>query len=335
MNSSYSNIIKSQVEWLSTLIMDNGEFVMHNVPSDSSYRIVPYFSNIAALALLKDFDKIKLVKKYMLWYISHLNFPDKFGAQGTIYDYTLKTDGQLISKDDYDSNDSYPATFLSLCKNYFIVSKDYDFFITNRKLVDAIAVSMISCMDNDYLTWAKPNYKVKYLMDNCEVYKGLKDASLIYRDVYNDYEEYSRLWRLSKHLQDSIENKMWNKAGFYYYQIVESGKTYSPDYKKWYPDATSQLFPILCRVTNPTSGRAKYIYSKFNESYPNWYSYRSEKSFPDAFIGYVALLMDDFDKAENFLEFCNKKYVEPGNIWPWYNVESSYYIRTMKMLKVK
>lgn len=239
------NILKNQLDWLSSLILPEGEFIMNNKTPDSTCKIVPYFSNIACLALLEDPTKLPQIKKYISWYISHLNRPDKHGVNGTIYDYWIRKNNELVSTKDYDSNDSYPATFLTLSLRYYQKSNDKRFFDINRRNFDLITDSLISSMDLDYLTWAKPDYKIKYLMDNCEVYQGLIDGSILYSKVYNDNETSQKLLNLAKQNYDSIENKMWINNRYFY--LIDNGGTGSkPDYKKWYPDATSQLFPILC-----------------------------------------------------------------------------------------
>lgn len=322
----YSEKINNQIKWLSSLIMPNGELIMHNEPNDDKYRIVPYFSNIACTALLLDSSNTSLVKKYLNWYVSHLNFPDRFGINGTIYDYILKTDGQNISTNDYDSYDSYPATFISLCRKYYEVSKDYDFFFENKDNFNIIVNQMLLTMDSDYLTWAKPNYLVKYLMDNCEVYRGIQDAIIIYNYIYKDHVFSKKLSSLSENIFSSIEENMWNPKGFYHSQIDEKGRKTTPKFNKWYPDATSQLFPILHGLINPQSQRAQQIYTNFNNNFPKW-SEHQYNDFPDVYVGFIALIMRDHDNVTRFLNYCTKNYVDKDNIWPWYCVECSYYIK--------
>lgn len=324
---SNDHILKNQFDWLSSLILPGGEFIMNDKTPDSTYKIIPYFSNIACLALLEDLAKLQQVKNYIYWYISHLNCPDKHGVNGTIYDYWLRKNHELVSTKDYDSYDSYPATFLTLCLGYYQRSMDINFFEKNRKNFDLICNSLISSMDLDYLTWAKPDYKIKYLMDNCEVYQGLIDGSILYAKVYNDSETSQILLNLAKRNHDAIENKMWNNDN--YYCFIDNGGTGSkPNYKKWYPDATSQLFPILCGLIKPESTRAKYIYNKFNTSNPNWHKIKQTGIFPDAYVGYIAVIMKDYDRVSSFLNLCEENYIKKGNVWPWYNVECSYFIRT-------
>lgn len=321
---SKTNYLENQIIWLSSLINQNGEFIINNNTSDGKYSITPYFSNISCLALLEN-NYIEKVKSYLYWYISHLNYPDRFGINGSMYDYYV-SNGVLISKNDYDSLDSYGSTFLTLCYKYYLKSKDYSFFFNNKPKINNILSSVISSFDNDNLTFAKPNYKYKYLMDNCEVYRGIYDASLIYKDIYNDFEKYNNLKQLSQKIFDSIENKLWSNSNSNYYPYINNlGFKPSPDMKKWYPDASCQLFPVLYELYLPESQRSKDLYNTFNVNYPNWFN-EGFPDFPNVFVGYVSLLMKDYYKVQSFLNICHK-YIENNCQWPWYNLESSYYIR--------
>lgn len=321
------NLLKNQLNWLSNLILPGGESIMNNKSPDSTYKIIPYFSNIASLALLEDPTKLSQVKKYLIWYVTHLNRPDKHGVNGTIYDYWVRKNNELVSTKDYDSYDSYPATFLTLCLGYFQKSNDKRFFDINRKNIDLITDSLITSMDSDYLTWAKPDYKIKYLMDNCEVYEGLINGSKLYSHAYSDNQVSQKLLKLAEQNYDSIENNMWKKD-YYCYLIDNGGKGSKPDYNTWYADATSQLFPILCGLIKPESDRAKFIYNNFNVHHSDWHKTKKSGAFPDAYIGYIAALMNDYERVSSFLNLCEKNYINNNNLWPWYNVECSYFIRT-------
>ncbi|MBT9156172.1 MAG: hypothetical protein DDT37_01156 [Firmicutes bacterium] len=48
---------------------------------------IPYFSNLAAMAMLGDPRGHAPVLSYMNWYVTHLNRPDKYNVTGTMYDW--------------------------------------------------------------------------------------------------------------------------------------------------------------------------------------------------------------------------------------------------------
>ena len=69
---------------------------------------------------------------------------------------------------------------------------------------------------------AKPDYQVKYLMDNCEVYEGMLAGAKLYKDVLVPADKtqtlmLNRLEQGAAQVADGIEQKMW--ADGFYHQI--------------------------------------------------------------------------------------------------------------------
>ena len=52
--------------------------------------------------------------------------------------------------------------------------------------LDAIGNVIVQTQNSDGLTWAKPDYQIKYLMDNCEAYRGLRDLASLFGAAFND-----------------------------------------------------------------------------------------------------------------------------------------------------
>ncbi|PYX58208.1 MAG: hypothetical protein DMG76_09765 [Acidobacteria bacterium] len=86
----------------------------------ASTRIMPYYSNLAAIGLAKTANPVYYprVKDWMQWYIGHLNYSDKWGLSCTIYDYNVSGSAETATND-ADSTDSYAATFASLAWAYW------------------------------------------------------------------------------------------------------------------------------------------------------------------------------------------------------------------------
>ena len=152
-----------------------------------SSQINPYYSNLAAIGLTKDPGSYGIVQKWMEWYITHLNWPDKWGLYGTTYDYDYNN-GTAASHNDADSTDSYAATFLSLAWAYYSTGDAgaQSYVRTLSYQLDAIGGVIVQTQQSDGLTWAKPDYQIKYLMDNCEAYRGLRDLALIFQNAFGD-----------------------------------------------------------------------------------------------------------------------------------------------------
>ncbi|HZZ76814.1 MAG TPA: hypothetical protein VFE04_12830 [Puia sp.] len=114
------NIIDAECRFIRAHQLNDGAFTMSGERQEKGYKIVPYFNNLAAMALLENPNDSNMVsvKHWMIWYFEHLN------ADGSVFDYySDKYNGNavIISSNDFDSIDSYAATFISLCKKLCII----------------------------------------------------------------------------------------------------------------------------------------------------------------------------------------------------------------------
>jgi hypothetical protein len=173
---NYLDIINSECKFILAHQLSDGAFTMSANRETQGYKIVPYFNNIVARALLENpvADNITAVKNWMIWYMAHLN-PD-----GSVYDYFASNySGQatLTSTHDFDSIDSYAATFLTLAKRLCEVSPADKSWLTNNYSAQLTrsGKALIQVIDTDGLTIAKPSYAIKYTMDNAEVNEGMAD----------------------------------------------------------------------------------------------------------------------------------------------------------------
>ena len=173
---------RSIVDWILSAQVKDGGMVLHPVIPTKGAQVTPYFSNLAFINLLKveDIEIQEEVKKYIHWYLSHVNTSDKYGATGTIYDFTYRQ-GIYHPTYAYDSSDAYAGSFLSLVYHYHRVYKDDEFirkylpkFFTVSKAIEEVY------HPEHHLTGTLPKghppkegidyYKVLYFMDNVEVY---------------------------------------------------------------------------------------------------------------------------------------------------------------------
>lgn len=336
--SIYSNIIKTEQDWIVSLQVGSGAIKMASGPArytedgKAVYNIHPYFNNLAVLGILDNPNPkvIETAKKWISWYLNHINSSDYNGLSGTIYDYEYVEDGTEISKNYYDSVDAYAATFISLLRRYYEITHDDALLNENKEKIEKIIEVMISVQDNDGLTFAKPDYPIKYLMDNVEVYEGLSAAEYIAREVFNDTVKADKYKAHKEALLNAIESNLWNASSNSYYPYFGSPEA---NWSIFYPDATSQLFPIGFRLLSPSSERARYLYEKFNENYPGWPSLEKPDAFPWAFLAYVAALMGDKSRVDTFLNTIISRYINTGHPWTWYVAEAGWTIRAAKYVR--
>lgn len=287
--------------------------------------IHPYFANIAAIALTKDASKIVYAQKWMAWYLAHSNATDKWGLHNTIYDFSVN--GTVVTPTmDADSTDSYAATFLTLARAVFEngdgAAQSYVRSVAPQ--LYAIADMLLSIQASDGLTFAKPGDPTRYLMDNSEVYRGLSDITFL-AQTFGEVSAQLRFGSAANRVSLGIE-ALWNPASRTYAPWKTDNGVATARLSVWYPDATAQLFPVLYGVARPTDPRSQMLYTRFNQSFPNWTELNIPDEFPWAAISDVAAIMGDAARAKAYFSAVQAKY-GPAYGWPWECAEAGWYIR--------
>lgn len=327
----YMSSKNEQIQWICSLQTQNGAIKDSNQPAKYDplvYKITPYYANIAAEALTTSKESLPNVKKYINWYFAHLNWPDEAKMNdkdlyGTIYDYYIDEKGIESCSFDYDSADSYAATFLSLIRSYYEASNDLKLIEDNKERLASIGNIMVTLMDQDSLTYAKQDYLIKYLMDNCEVYKGLIDASFIFEKVLKDYTLSAYFHTYAMELKKSINSLMQYQNQYYVYKDLKKYK--EVDWSIWYPDSVSQLFPVLFDVISPESDNAKYLFNMFCEKW-EWENLNGKNDYPWILVGYISVKMEKSSLAKTFYNNINQKYLKNKKFENWNSMEAAWYI---------
>ena len=340
----YSEIVEIETEWLASLQLSNGAMPMTGT-KNGVVTANPYFSAFAVLAILKGDDKyLPVVKKYMEWHFDHLNTAqtDYNGVDGTIYDYRITVENGQVKKEEivingqgkkqYDSTDSYAAMFLEILWKYYEKSGDDAYIKSNYSDIKRIINALYSTM-HDGLTWAKPDYKIKYLMDNVEVWRGMDNIILLYENLlktsFQDAPAMLTKLKTDRDLVASkIEEQMWNESEKYYECAIGHGGVvaYDFDWDNFYPSATSQLFPITSGMVKPDSARAKLLYANFNKYYSTGESEKTweEMDIPDSFywgeMAYCGALMGDEARVKSYMTLYRN--VMRNHAWPLYNSDA-------------
>jgi hypothetical protein len=321
-NSQYQNDFNAVSKWASTLPLADG-----GLPYTTT-NLSPYFANIAAHGMTKDPARMPEVVAWMNWYINHLNWPDKWGLYGTVYDYTV-SNGVPIPTDDADSTDSYAATFLTLAWNAWQTgdanARSYIAGLSYQ--LDVIGGVIILTQQSDGLTWAKPDYQIKYLMDNCEVYRGLRDLASLYQNGFGDATKAAWYNAAADRSLAGILT-MWQNGKWAPYKDG-AGNMPAPNLGTWYPDSAAQVFPMLMGVVAPSDTRAQQTYANFNAAWPGWptLSFNSQDPFPWGLVADAAATMGDNARVATYINSIQSKYVNTGFPWPFYTAEVGWFMR--------
>lgn len=229
----YGRVADREAEWLESLQLSDGSFACYDV-SDGTARINPYFASYTALALLvndRDGGRREKIEGYLDWHFSHMNRSDEdiHGIDGTIYDYEAELCGHrvmtLTSRQTYDSVDSYSAVFLTLLLEYAKKYGQEDYLYAHKEEIDRLVRVLFSTVENDYSV-AAPEYPYKLLMDNAEVYRGLKDAMLLYETVFTDDVAMAALLAEAvENFEGNFDTVWW--SGEFYHSVLR--KDHTPD----------------------------------------------------------------------------------------------------------
>ena len=242
------------------LIIHSWEFQLE----EQNY-IIPYTNNLIAISELKKSSNIRRIRKYIHWVFQNLNYPDIHGLTGSIYDYDISNSGEQVPSYDYDSVDSYSATFLMLIQKYFFLSQDKALIRQNKQKIHDIAYTIVYLQDEDGLTTALPNSDVKYLMDNCEVYGGLKAFIELSEDFDWDHENFY------DDAKDSVERgimqKLYNADLQNFNWAVDEDGYHECNWQTFYPDAYAQIFPIIYGILEHDMELTQQLWNNFSLIY--------------------------------------------------------------------
>ena len=326
LGSRYLNNFNAVSKYVSQFSQSDGAILY--APTE----IEPYYANIAATGMTKDPARKPQVTAWIQWYINHLNWPDRWGLYGTMYDYSV-SNGAESATQNADSTDSYAATFLTLVWNAWqsgnASARSYILGLSYQ--LDVIGGVLIQTQQSDGLTWAKPDYQIKYLMDNCEAYRGLRDLASIYQSAFGDITKAAYYNAAADHMLNGILSMWLNGRWAVYKDGI--GRLAAPNLGTWYADASAQVFPVLMGVVNSSDYRAQQAYAAFNAAWPGWtqLSFNSQDPFPWCLVASAAAAMGDTERVGTYINTVQGKY-GAGYPWPFYNAEAGWFLRANKFM---
>ncbi len=300
-------------------------------------RIVPYFANLAAMALVS--NRPADVRSYLEWYLAHLNRPDRYGLQGTVYDYTVDNAGQERPTGRYDSADSYAATFLTLLRAYVDATGDREFVTANLADIDLVASVISRLQDADGLVWATASRREKYLMDNAENYRGLKDYAEILTGV-GATGAAAAARDAAQRVATGVESRLWDaKRGNYDWGIYTfwlgghrlGELSRRSSWKSWYPDTVAQVFPVITGLLQPSDPRAVSLYENFNTWHPGWVNQSKRDPHPWSVLGYAAAVMGDKERALAFARATSVAYLDSDGPYSGLSWELAWHLMTLRL----
>jgi hypothetical protein len=229
--------------------------------------ISPYLGNYAAIGLAEATKQTGSAAysdagwSWLRWYAEHQD------ANGFVTDYNVDAAGLETSTGDEDSTDAYAGTYLSAVRATYAVDPDAsELSALHASLVAAVG-AIEATQDTDGLTWAKPSWHVKYLMDQTEAYNGLRSAV----DLANSLGDKALRKRAdadAARMKAGIAS-LWD-APTGGYDWAKSGGVNTTDWGVLYSDAMEQAWIAGSRAIS--ASQAKVLMNTLAATEPQWSS---------------------------------------------------------------
>lgn len=232
----------------------------------------PYTVGILALNELEYGRNIDKVKRFIEWHFENLNYPDRYGINGTIYDFNIKR-GWALPTYTYDSIDGYSGLFLHLLVKYYDLTQDRKIIESNWDKVVDVAYTIPFLQEGDGLTVALITTNEKYLTDNCESYGGIS-AYIRLREIMG-LERSPSFERAGQRIKEGIFKRLYNPKKKIFSFLIEDEEVNDTTWERYYPDAYGQFFVIYYEVAEDKPKIMKNIWKNFTRRYAE-----KENEFP-------------------------------------------------------
>jgi hypothetical protein len=254
--------VQTDASWVLTAQLPDGAIA--NYVDQRS--IWPYLSNYAAIGLARATELTRNTAyaaaawRWLGWYQAHQD------ANGFVTDYRL-TSGAETSTGDMDSTDAYAGMFLLAVRATWLATHDTARLRGLHHGIAAAVAAIEATQDGDGLTWAKPSWHVKYLMDEAEAYGGLV-AAAGFGQPLDDTALANNAAGAAARLQNGAQ-RLWNPAlGAYNWALHSDGAQHPTNWSVLYPDAMEQMWPVAFGLV--TGARARSLVTQFAAAQPNW-----------------------------------------------------------------
>jgi len=124
------------------------------------------------------------------------------------------------------------------------------------------------------------------------------DAAELFKYGYKDDTSAERYREYAVKVRAGIQAHLWDASRHNYLPFVGAK---AADWKKWYPDATAQLFPILDGVIDASAPQARTTYAEFNAKWPKWEALRFPGREPWVTIACAAAIEGDNARVSQYI----------------------------------
>ena len=352
------------LQYTNSALPSYGAVKIHHTPGlvapngDAYFHVVPYQTNLGLRGLLHApvEGKVQAAETWIGWYLRHLKMSG--APPGVVYDHWYRADGTgettappglspaLANFD--DASDSCAATFLGLVRTYYEEGGNRAAAFLRapglKQKLETVATVMLALQQPDSLCWAKSSYRVKYLMDNSEVYWGLSSLALLEADLYGDSTASRTYRQAATRVQNAILSSLYNaRTGLYRVARFSSRSVTDANLNEWYPGTVALAWPHLFGVTDAHSPLTQAQMAALDQSWgggvhPDWSTHVVDPSgFPWASAAYASLLAGDCARARAHTEMVKQLKLpaspqDTGCTWPFAVDDAGWLLLTLTQL---
>jgi hypothetical protein len=254
--------VRADAEWVLSGQCPDGAIANH--PPYGT--VQPYLGNFAALGLVRAAEVTGELRyataawKWLTWYQGHMD------ASGFIDDWT-NSGCRLRDASVRDSTDAPAGLFLlALLAAQRSYPRAPELPLFSAGITRALG-AIEATQDADGLTWAKPGYPVKYLMDQSEAYAGLVAAGELGRALGNA-GIVDRAAKDAARLRQGVEGLWDPAAGSYVWAVHSSGQRETANWSVLDPDALQQVWAVAFGLVG--GDRGTRIMDHFLHEQPAW-----------------------------------------------------------------
>lgn len=319
------------------------------------YRVNPYSANLGVLGMLRTRapGSVRVAGLWIDWYFAHLNAPS--APDGVPCDHFYLADGKgettCLKPGDHslchfnDATDSAAATFFSVlwAAHRAGISDAALNRLGRERQTERLAGVLLKLQQPDGLCWAKSDYRVKYLEDNCEVFAGLSALASLEQDVFSNQNLSLFYETAARHVQAGILEQLYDPpTKLFFVAEFEDNHRPSPDLNTWYPDTQAQSWPCLFGVIPPADSRIRAALAAVNTHWngslrPDWATDPEQinRGWMEAGHAYTALLMGETNRvriyfhAVKHLKF-QKAAGPPAFTWPFSVADAGWLLQILE-----
>jgi hypothetical protein len=259
-------VVRADADWVLSGQCPDGAIANH--PPDGT--VQPYLANFAALGLLRaatvtgDVRYSAAAWHWLSWYQGHMD------ASGFIDDWT-NSGCHLRDGGVRDSTDApaglFLLTLLAAQRGFPRGAGGAPELPGFSAGITAALGAIEATQDTDGLTWAKPGYPVKYLMDQSEAYAGLVAAGELGR-MLGSAGIVERATRDATRMRQGVDG-LWDPvAGSYVWAVHADGQRDGATWSVLIPDALQQVWAVAFGLVS--RDRATRIMDRFRQEQPEW-----------------------------------------------------------------